>query len=291
MRIAFLFTCYNRREKTKACIESIKKAVSYSGTIDDLWYVVDAGSNDGTVDMLKMEVKTSKLHIRVESNDTFYSQGMRKAMEMIKADYQDEGSIPDYVVMINDDVAFCEDFLIGLIGEAEEANSNTVIVGATSDSAKTKQTYGGVRYRRKVNRNPLIPQSIQYDMVTIQDENKECDTFNANCVMIPGKVFLDNPIMDEQFVHGLGDFDYGMSLKEAGNYLVSSSIFVGSCDNNPRQNTWMDKTLNRKTRIKKLNSIKGSPTKQWFYYLNKHFGFATACLYSISPYVRIMLGK
>ena len=320
MRIAFLFTCYNRIEKTRKCIESVQSAIKYVDSkikseafIEDYWYITDAGSSDGTVDMIRSQIDTSRLHIRVENSDTYYSQGMRKAMEMLKSDLNgakedssDEDKLQqadkiDYVFIINDDVVFYEDFLYRLLEQTkdskeaaerqekkETSSMNAVIVGATDNGIK--QTYGGVRYKRPVEKS-ILPRSIHYDMVKIDDINRECDTFNANCVMVPGDVFSDNEVIDEHFAHGLGDFDYGFSLKINGNRIYSSDFYVGSCDNNTKAGTWMDTSLSRVERIKKLNSVKGAPTKQWFYYLNKNFGLLTAFVHSVSPYFRIIMKK
>jgi len=310
MKIAFLFTCYNRIEKTKNCVDSVMRAVEFcnkkikgteqkddttkdcedsedrSGLVEAEWYITDAGSVDGTVDMLNGLLVESKLHMRVENSDTFYSQGMRKSMEMLKAGYErmDSKEVPDYVCLINDDVVFYEDFLYRILMR------DAVIIGATDDG--DKQSYGGVRYIRPISSvNHFIPRSVRYEMVKTDDSNRRCDTFNANCVIVPYEVFAENELMDQHFVHGLGDFDYGLSLTRKGIDLISTDFFVGKCSNNSKDGTWMDTSLPRRERISRLNSKKGTPTKQWFYFLKKNFGFATAVVHSISPYVRIMLGK
>lgn len=50
----------------------------------------------------------------------------------------------------------------------------------------------------------------------------------------------------------------------------------------------MIKDLEEKNGIEK--NAKGLPAKQWFYYLNKNFGFVTGIVYSIIPYLKIVLG-
>ena len=301
MRIAILFTCYNRIEKTRGCIQTIEDAIAYANAhgidIEEEWYIADAGSDDGTNDMLSDVIDVSKLHMRVE-NDVYYSQGMRIAMEMCKEDNQKREF--DYVFMINDDVSFDKKFLYKMIskyqekandGEVEDTSENTIYVGATCSEAN-KQSYGGARYDKPVSKkNGLVPRSIHYSMVKINDDNLTCHTFNANCVMIPYNIFMACDIMDKAYVHGLGDFDYGMSLYREENNIVSTDFYVGVCDNNSKTGTWLDKSLGRKARVRALNSVKGAPTKKWFYYLNKHFGFATAVVHSVSPYVRILLKK
>lgn len=303
MKIALLFTCYNRIEKTRDCVESINKAIECAnnslrkqgeGLIEEEWYITDAGSDDGTVDILKHMIKQENLHLKIASNDTFYSQGMRIAMEELKKSYKDEDNFPDYVFLINDDVSFYEEFIcklldsIRILQEEDCTTNKAIIVGATDNGVE--QTYGGVKYRKPVRRR-LFPQTIHYDMVSVSAEDKTCDTFNANCVVIPGDIFLREDIMDNNYVHGLGDFDYGLSFRKKGYSIVTSDYYVGKCSNNSREGSWMDRSLTRKDRIKELNSFKGSPTKQWFYFLNKNFGFTTAVIYSVSPYIRILIKK
>lgn len=294
MKIAFLFTCYNRRLKTKACLDSIIRAMSYCATrgieIEDSWYITDAGSSDGTVEMLKNIIDTSKMHLRVENDNVFYSVGMRMCMEMFLDDYGNrlEKGNADYCFLINDDVEFYEDYLYRMC-ESADKNSGCAIVGATDFEGK--QTYGGVRYINGVNRKFCIPQSIRYEMVSVNDACKDCHTFNANCVMIPGNVVSLCGAMDRKYMHSLGDFDYGLCIYDKGVKIVSTGYFVGSCSNNSKSGGWMDRSLPRRERIRKLNSVKGAPTKYWFYYLKKHFGLATALVHSISPYIRVGLGR
>lgn len=287
-KIAVLFTCFNRIEKTRACIDSIERAAKSADCSID-WYITDGGSDDGTVEMLSGK----NVHLSVEQG-AFYSQGMRKSMEALDENIQDN-SLPegktgepggqpqfyDYVMLANDDVEFFDDFLSKLMAYSDKIGAQKVIVGATCTSRPDAiQTYGGVRYKSK--------SSIKYSMVRIDDSDKTCDTFNANCVLIPWDIYKTSPRMDKYFVHGLGDFDYGLCLKGE---KISSDFFVGVCDNNSKEKTWLDTSLSRCERFRKLNSIKGAPTKYWFYYLKKHFGLKQALIHSLSPYVRIILGK
>ena len=378
MRIAVLFTCFNRIEKTIGCIESVERAAYLAGAEIE-WFVTDGGSSDGTAEMLhflaghenvydaiKSEVLRdkgfkdspvvvnanidSKMHARVEKG-AYYSQGMKACMQMLDdvctkavgtVGYDSEegarfsesaeifgnsepdecfrmlktaagtGSRFDYVMLVNDDVEFFEDFLVKMLKYSENAGENTTIVGAAcaevgdksfdanGDESKRKnrvQTYGGIRYNARPKEyntgflnliKSLLPVSVKYKMVTIGENDLRCDTFNANCVLIPWEAYEASEKMDKHFVHGLGDFDYGLCLKGE---KLSTDFYVGVCANNEKSGTWMDTELVKYERVRRLNGVKGAPTKQWFYYLNKHFGFMSAVVYSISPYVRILLGK
>jgi len=310
MRIAFLLTTHNRIEKTIKCIKSLQRAIAYAKQsraqleIEDEWYITDAGSTDGTAGAIKAVVDASKLHMYEGDEDIFYSQGMRKSMEMyyenagadtaaaVNADAGDfHGS---YYMLINDDVEFYEDCLYRMILDAFQSSktlpcNDRIIVGAMDYNGS--QTYGGIRYNYYKDKKTFGLQKISYKMVTKDEADRKCHTFNANCVLIPESVIHKIGIMDDKFVHSLGDFDYGMRINKAGYTILATDYYVGSCPNNSRKGTWMDNSLSRSERIAKLRSVKGAPTTTWFYYLNKHFGFVTACVYSISPYVRIILGK
>jgi len=284
-KIAFLFTCHNRIEKSRSCIESVRKAIAFAGEngadISEEWFVCDAGSSDNTAEMLKSH--GSKIHIREVDGATYYSQGMRICMEMV----QNTVFEFDYIVLVNDDVLFYEE---GLGKALTELRNDIVTVGATDYEGS--QSYGGIRYIKAVSgKRSILPRSVKYRRVDIKDSSKACDTFNANCVIIPSKIFYSCPMIDKRFIHGLGDFDYGMMISEAGFVIETTDYFVGSCANNSKENTYQDVKLSRRDRIRRLRDVKGAPTGPWFYYLKKHFGITTAIVYSISPYVRILLGR
>ena len=66
---------------------------------------------------------------------------------------------------------------------------------------------------------------------------------------------------------------------------------MGICNRNSIKNTWLDKTLPFKKRIELKEKIKGAPTKQWFYFLKKNFGMAKAVVFTITPYINLVLGR
>lgn len=44
-------------------------------------------------------------------------------------------------------------------------------------------------------------------------------------------------------------------------------------------------------RIKKKESPKGNPYKEWWYFIRKNYGKLYAVVYSITPYIKILLRK
>ena len=272
MNIAVLLTCHNRKEKTISCINGL----SFSDA-NIHFIVVDDGSNDGTVEALEglrgtLEQGKELTVIKGDGN-LFYSGGMRKAME-----YARQQDRYDLYVLVNDDVSF-DKGILDKVGESL-SGTDTVLVGAMR-GADGHCTYGGVKYTS----------GIHYKMVTPEDDDRQCDTFNANFVAVPADIFKSVPIMDPHYKHSLGDFDYGLAIKRAGYRIEVMQDYAGICENNPSSGTWRDAKLSRIERLKKKGSIKGAPFKQWFYFLKKNFGLSYALVYSITPYLRILIGK
>ena len=272
MEILVVFTCFNRKEKTRKCITDL---VRENRNCSFTFIAVDDSSTDGTQEMLKGMNREYAIHLVAGDGNLFYSGGMRTGMDYALSEC---GHDYDYLLMVNDDVEFLNHTIENIISQSKEQN-DAVIVGAIRDS-KGNLSYSAVKYTK----------GIKYRKVTTQEWKLEADTFNANCVLIPYKAFLDVGSMDVHFVHSLGDFDYGLMLKRRGFKIHVSKDYVGICENNPSNNSWTDKTLSRKERLKKKQSPKGAPAKQWFYYLKKNFGLITALKGTVTPYIRILLG-
>ena len=66
--------------------------------------------------------------------------------------------------------------------------------------------------------------------------------------------------------------------------------FIGMCKNDTKiENSWQDKSLPLKVRLQKKESVKGLPFKEYFYYLNHNFNPVTAVVYSLTPYIKMIL--
>lgn len=269
MKVAVLLTCHNRKEKTIKCINGLSLNEAKVEFV-----VVDDGSTDETADALE-QIGDCVTVIRGDGN-LFYSGGMRKAMEYCKGQAGSTGIDADFYVLVNDDVEFDP----GVLDKLEVLPRDKAYVGAMRDS-NGKCSYGGIKYVK----------GIHYKTVTPNDPDRSCDTFNANFVAVPAEVFRNVPIMDSHYAHSLGDFDYGLSIGRAGYKIEVLDFYAGVCENNPSEKTWRDTSLSRGERFKKKESVKGAPFGPWFYFLKKNFGLGYACVYSLTPYVRILLGK
>lgn len=273
LKIVVVFTCYNRKEKTEKCIRLL---VEGNPQLQLEFVVVDDNSDDGTVEVLQSMQEKFNIYLIKGKGGLYYSRGMRVGMQCVLDRYK--GNF-DYILLVNDDVEFYQYSIEKLI-EQNQKQADSVTVGATCNNKKM-HSYGAIKYLS----------GISYEKVSIKDWGLPADTFNANCVLIPHDVFANVGIMDEHYVHSLGDFDYGLQIKHKGYKIYSSRIYVGMCENNAVEGTWKDTALNRKERMRLMESVKGAPTAQWFYFLKKNFGLRVALIRSITPILRILMGK
>lgn len=275
MKILGILACYNRKEKTKSCIETL---VQKNPECMITFVVVDDSSTDGTSKMLEELSNSGKydIHLLKGTGRLFYSGsmhvGMKYALEKFQANF-------DYCMLLNDDVLFFKGCVKKMVAQSQSQN-NAVIVGAMSD-ATGSLSYSAVKYIK----------GIRYKKMEIGQWNSRADTFNANCVLIPYVIFRNMGPIDSYFVHSLGDFDYGLELTRYGYKIYVSKEYVGQCENNSNKNTWMDCSLSRRERLRRKESPKGAPVKQWFYFLRKHWGILVAIKGSITPFIRIFFNR
>lgn len=276
-------TCFNRKEYTLRCINTLNEAQSEGIRFN--YVVVDDNSTDGTKDAVEELARSRGIsaYVLTGTGSLFYSGGMRKGIEWAKANLPDS----DFFMLVNDDVRFDSVSVARMITVQERkapedgnASKESVLVGATKDDAG-KYSYGGVRYTKGISYIPVKP----------EDSDRSCDTFNANCVLIPGNVFMSAPNMDEVYNHSLGDFDYGLSLKRSGASIEVFQEYIGVCNKNKLNGTWNDTSLSIKERIRKKESIKGLPRREWYHFLKKNFGVGTALMKSVTPYIRILFRR
>lgn len=267
-KVVVILTCFNRKEKTVKCIKSLKEG---NPDTEFKFIVVDDCSTDGTPEAVRETDGTAD--IVTGTGSLFWNGGMHMGIEYAQNNYK----AAPYYMLINDDV----DFYDGIIDDMTAECGNRVLVGATCDT-DGGFSYGGILYHKK---------GIKYDKIGPDRPDTVCTTFNANCVLIPGSIFekLDN--IDPYYQHSMGDFDYGFAISRAGYTINVFRRYAGCCNDNPDTGTWQDTSLGRIKRIKLKESRKGLPAGDWFHYLKKNFGLKTAVLRTITPYVKILLGK
>ena len=268
-KVLGLMTCFNRKEKT---MKALKGLMDGNPSISFSFIVADDGSTDGTYEALK---EIPEVLIMEGDGNLFYSGGMRIAI----AEAKKREESYDYCMLFNDDV----DFFPSAIEQLCDREKNIIWVGPTSDE-KGQLSYGGVKNVSKWRPKTEI-------VMADSQEGSECDTFNANCVLIPWEIFRNLDNIDSAYTHSMGDFDYGYTASRSGVKIKVSDSFVGVCPDNPVSVSWRNTELSRKERLRRKESPKGLPGKEWFHYLNKNYNLLTAIVYSAIPYLRIIFNK
>ena len=275
--IGALLTCHNRREHTLACLESLRAAAIPGITVDV--HLVDDASNDGTAEAVAAAYPN--VEINCGSGDLFWGGGMRLAFTRAVP------TCPDYLLWLNDDVVLDTDALKRLLATyaalCAERQPLSVVAGSTRDPLTGTTTYGGVRRTSRLRR-------MAFAQVAPTDAPQSCDTMNGNVVLIPRSVYSVVGNVDERFTHAMGDIDYGLRARSAGCQVFLAPGHVGTCSGNFRAGTYLDETLSRRERLRRVASPKGLPFAEWAALCRRHGGPLWPAL-ALSPYVRMMAGR
>lgn len=267
MKIAIIFTCYNRANKTENCIKSLLNQ-NIDKNINLEFYICDDGSTDDTVERVRALIPSSR--IIKGSGNLFWCKGMYLAMQRA---YEEQA---DFYLMINDDVEFNSNAIQTMISSYDQANKICGIVGSVRDE-NSKTSYGGrVFYNKyKIGKTQLL------------DSNKnlqKCDVANWNCFFVPHEILDKIGLIDNYYEHGCGDFDYSLTMMKNGLPIYVATEYVGMCSVNPTKNTSQDLFLSKKERIKRLFSIKESPIKSNVYFYKKNYG-VFGLMYMVRTYI------
>ena len=274
--IAFLMTCFNRRETTLAGLASVRAQKGLEGC-EVAVYLVDDGSKDGTADAV--EEQFPEVHLMRGDGSLFWNGGMRKAFAAaMKVGY-------DGYIWFNDDTVLTEDAVARLLQcewEWKKTHGPAVVVGSVQDPATGKHTYGGFVMQRRGLSMGLIP--VWPDPVS----PVACDTVNGNFVLVPKEIVEVLGNLEAGFRHQIGDVDYGLRARAAGFDVVLAPGYLGSCSNNSMVGTWRDRTLPFGKRWRNLMSPKGAPIREWLLYTRRHYGWRWP-LYAMSPYLKTIV--
>ncbi len=276
IRIATLITCHNRKLKTLACLEALFNNVRQNDFSLDV-ILVDDGSTDGT--MQAVQARFPQVIIIRGNGDLYWNGGMRVAFAAaIESDF-------DYYLWLNDDTILYP-FALTTLLETENSvfQENTppaVIVGSTQEVEGGQITYGGVLHVSRWR-------PIKFRLAIPGDIPISCDTMNGNCVLIPRSVVKIVGNLDSQFVHSIGDIDYGLRAKAAGFRLYVMPRYAGVCDKNVMLNSYLDSNLTRFKRFRLLTGKKGLPFRAWYVFTKRHCGVFWP-LFWLWTYIRVFI--
>lgn len=260
MRIAVLMTCHNRRGTTLACLTALHANALPAGCSIEV-FLVDDGSTDCTASAVGARFPDTR--VLAGDGSLYWNGGMRKAFAAAL------GGSYDAYLWLNDDTMLHPDALARLVATACERRralgAEVVVVGSTCDAATGQLTYGGVV--RAARWRPLA-----FRMVEPADAPVECETLWGNCVLIPDTIARAVGNLDPDFVHAMGDVDYGLRVRAAGFRIWVMPGFAGTCSMNSPAGTYLDPHVPLRERLRQMMQPKGLPPRAWRVLTRRHAG-------------------
>jgi len=217
MKLTFIAACFNRRELTVRAAQQVLAAADLAGVSSAL-IVYDDGSTDGTSESLQL--LDPRIEVLAGDGTAFWAKSMAAAEEHALS----QQVMPDYIVWINDDVDFDDDFVQRIVAAAQ-LNPGAVVVGAAREPGTQDISYSGM-VRGGVH--PLNFRRIEPAV----DDVLPVETFNGNLVLVPVDVARRLGGLDGQFSHGLADIDYGLRCGRAGVSVLLAPRTYGECARN-----------------------------------------------------------
>lgn len=176
----------------------------------------------------------------------------------------------DFYLWLNDDIELYPFFFEELMACCQSEKCQCVVSGIIENFEKTEILYGGADAKKQMILPNGKPQEITF--------------MNGNVVLVPSEVVKKIGIIDPVLHHDLGDVDYGLTARENGIKVLSTTrpVAAGYRNDFCRIRKW---GVSFRKRFKCLYSPLGSHPRIAFYYRRKHFGMVRACCFVLYLYV------
>ena len=279
-RIAVLMTCFNRREKTLACLQSLFGSTGIEQVQLDV-FLVDDASRDGTPEAVRKLFPS----VQVFSADgsLFWCRGMHRACAEATAGNRKY----DHLLWLNDDTELLPDALERLLkcsaALADSRRIPVIVVGSTVDPVTGSLTYGG-----EIRVSRLRP--LRFKRAVSVDKPVHCDSMNGNVVLVSQAAFDKIGNLDPAFEHAMGDTDYALRARKTGVEVWAAPGHHGTCSHNPVAGTFFDASARLGVRWKNAMGRKGLPWRSWLVMTRRHGGTLWPLLFAW-PYLKVLTGR
>jgi GT2 family glycosyltransferase len=281
-RVAVLLTCFNRRQKTLECLDSLFKQV-FADDVSLHVYLVDDGSTDGTTEAVHRVYP--QVNVLQGTGNLFWTGGMWLASrEALKHQC-------DYHLWLNDDTNLYPDAVNQLLMTSyklnEQGSKRAVVVGSIQDPHTKQFAYGGMK------RNRFHP--CQFGEIRPGDEPQRCETMSGNCVLISKEVIKCVGGLDRTFRHFAADFDYGLRATRNGCTVWVAPGYLGACSpDSPEEQKQKLQQMTLREQLQKLTQPKGlqlggltlQPFWEWKVFTQRHAGLFWF-IFWLLPYRRL----
>ena len=229
LNIAVIITCYNRKNKTIACLTHLFEACNRYNSFHTespiilSIYLTDDACTDGTPEAVKNCCKSYDLHIIQGDGQCYWAGGMRLAWKeaLMKRDKW------AFYLLLNDDTLVTDNVFEELLNTHQYAirtfGISGIYSGITCDiNGKQKITYGGELFvKGKVTESKKVS-SAQFPQKVNQT--------NANILLVPKEIVDKFGIFDDGFIHGGADYDYSLQIGSKGHPILVTANVCGECE-------------------------------------------------------------
>ena len=273
MKIAVLYTCFNRKAQTLSSLKCLYSSLeNYNSTAKEkiciTIYLTNDGCTDGTAEAINAVYPKKDIKILDGDGNLYWAGGMRLAWnEALKR--HDEW---DFYLLINDDTDLFDECLEELMDTHsycfQKNGKSGIYSGATcAKSNNKKTTYGGnvITNRFLGNTHRLSPSGTP----------QLVDVANANILMVSKSVVDRIGIFYDGYRHGNADYDYSMSARRHGIPVYITGRFCGACENDHSHGDELKKKIlkmSSKERMKYFTNPLHS-SKDYLTYIRRQFPY------------------
>jgi len=275
LRLCALLTCFNRREKTLACLHALSASTDLT-RVHVHAVVVDDGSTDGTAQAVRDRFPWVQV---VEADGAlFWCRGMHRAFDTALS------TGFDFYLWLNDDTMLGPDALSRLLASEsalrQRQSTPVIVVGTTVDAESGVVTYGG-------ERRPSRWKPLRVARVEPTDLAQRCDSMTGNIVLISSEAARRVGNLDPAFEHSMGDTDYALRAVKLGVQVWVDAGVHGTCSDNPSEGTWCDPTQPFALRWRDMMTRKGLPWRSWLTLTRRHAGLLWPLHFAL-PYAKVV---
>lgn len=285
-RVAVLMTCFNRKDKTLRCLESLSESIcssKYKLHVD--LFLTDDGSTDGTSVAVIENSYPFSVHILSGTGNLFWNGGMIVAWNAAL----EHGGYDGYL-WLNNDTYLLPNVWDEMIEADKYAYSkygkHGIYVGSTKDPLTGNFTYGGFNFVNKL--------TLKDEFIYPDGYFHLCQCAHGNATYVSHEVVEKIGIFCDKYIHGGGDHDYTYLAYKAGFPLIVLRDYVGLCENDHIESEKNDKrgfnSMTLKERIDYLYSPLGYNLHNSLLFQKRCFPFRFPFVF-ISGYFKALFPK
>lgn len=273
INIATIITCFNRKDKTVDCLNSLFMACSYYNqnhsqtSIKLSIYLTNDGCTDGTPEAVDQICVGQDLHMIQGNGQCYWAGGMRLAWkEALK-----KQDLWDFYLLLNDDTTVFNNLFEELFATHQYSlstyNKPGMYSGITCDVANHNIiTYGG-----KKTKDTMAKTAI--DSIGENACPQAVDLTNANILLISKSVVDEIGIFHEGYIHGSADYDYSLQANKHKIPVLLTSKICGSCEFDHISERDEIRKLSKMSLHERINYV-NMPThsdKDYFTYIKRNY--------------------